>query len=147
MSNPAYEQWEVTEAAYAAAAALETSDFPEARELLLSWQQSRCALCGRWDRALVVDHDHQTAEVRGLLCQRCNGVEGRESRWTPSPAIEQYRTWPPAAVLGMRVIYHDLFGPVFPEPALLDPNAEETHDAIQAMFAQLAAARNKNHDD
>lgn len=143
MNDPAYGQWGVTDEVRSAAEALETDDFAEARELLLSWQHSRCALCGRWDRALVVDHDHQTAEVRGLLCQRCNGVEGRESRWKPSPAIEQYRAWPPAAVLGMRVIYHDLFGPVPPEPAPLDPNAEETYDAIQAMFAQLAAARNE----
>ena len=34
-------------------------------------QGARCAICGR-TAPLVVDHDHQTNEVRSLLCQHCN---------------------------------------------------------------------------
>lgn len=30
-----------------------------------------CDLCGQ-DRDLVVDHDHETLEIRGLLCSQCN---------------------------------------------------------------------------
>lgn len=44
---------------------------------LLEAQDGKCALCslafsqiGR--RNLCVDHDHQTGEVRGLLCRLCN---------------------------------------------------------------------------
>jgi hypothetical protein len=34
-------------------------------------QGGLCALC-RKQPALVVDHDHETGAIRGLLCQQCN---------------------------------------------------------------------------
>lgn len=33
--------------------------------------QKECALCGATER-LVVDHNHDTGEVRGVLCHKCN---------------------------------------------------------------------------
>ena len=45
-------------------------------EELYRRQSGRCAVCGihsvELSRRLSVDHDHETGEVRGLLCSKCN---------------------------------------------------------------------------
>lgn len=38
-------------------------------------QEGRCASCGH-KRKLVVDHDHATGVVRGLICTPCNMAIG-----------------------------------------------------------------------
>lgn len=53
---------------------------------LSGWQGDRCAICERSEtapdyrtgstRALSVDHDHGTGELRGLLCGACNTALG-----------------------------------------------------------------------
>lgn len=40
--------------------------------VLLESQNYECAICGKPDRSLVVDHNHKTGKVRGLLCNPCN---------------------------------------------------------------------------
>lgn len=47
----------------------------EAYEAMLADQGGVCAICGR-DEKLVIDHDHETGEIRGLLCHRCNFALG-----------------------------------------------------------------------
>lgn len=42
---------------------------------LVASQGSRCAICHR-AATLVVDHDHETGALRGLLCHRCNRALG-----------------------------------------------------------------------
>ncbi len=52
-------------------------------DLLLAGQGGVCALCGNeaYGRArLHVDHDHETGDVRGLLCFHCNTALGRLER-------------------------------------------------------------------
>lgn len=52
-------------------------------EYMLHQQEFRCAICSKEiDEKANVDHDHDTLEVRGLLCSRCNKVLGlvNESR-------------------------------------------------------------------
>lgn len=58
---------------------------PEFNEMLEK-QGGVCAICGKPEtkpsrhtgktRALCVDHNHQTGEVRGLLCDKCNRLLG-----------------------------------------------------------------------
>lgn len=39
-------------------------------------QDNKCAICSDSNK-LVVDHDHITGKIRGLLCQACNGAIGK----------------------------------------------------------------------
>ena len=41
-------------------------------DALLEMQGGGCAICGNNKKKLVVDHDHQSGRIRGLLCQSCN---------------------------------------------------------------------------
>ena len=47
-------------------------------ESTLLKQKGGCAVCGDkpTDRRLSVDHDHETGEVRGILCDPCNTALG-----------------------------------------------------------------------
>ena len=45
------------------------------RETYEQMLASGCEVCGTHER-LFVDHDHNTGEVRGILCNGCNSAEG-----------------------------------------------------------------------
>jgi hypothetical protein len=53
---------------------------PEEYEAKLADQEGRCAMCQTTPEAngrpLAVDHDHDTDQVRGLLCVTCNIMLG-----------------------------------------------------------------------
>lgn len=82
---------------------------PEMYVRLLVYQGRRCAICQRsreeLDQDFVVDHDHATEEVRGLLCHSCNRALGclRDDIKTLQMA-SQYLISPPAR----KVLCHQL---------------------------------------
>lgn len=49
---------------------------PEKYEKKYDAQDGRCAICRRWFARLCVDHNHETGEVRDLLCRLCNMMVG-----------------------------------------------------------------------
>ena len=50
----------------------------ESYDAMLAEQGGACKICGGKpsDRRLMVDHDHETGLVRGLLCNNCNRSAG-----------------------------------------------------------------------
>ena len=46
-------------------------------EMMLRYQQNKCAICNdELNNKLLVDHNHKTEEIRGLLCNSCNALIG-----------------------------------------------------------------------
>ncbi len=48
-------------------------------DLMLTAQNSLCLICGKTNRngrRLSVDHNHETGEIRGLICNGCNRMLG-----------------------------------------------------------------------
>lgn len=62
---------------------------PEQVEGLKEMQANKCAIC-KTPTSLVVDHDHKTGKVRGLLCHLCNSSLGgfRDSPELLQSAVE-----------------------------------------------------------
>ena len=57
-------------------------------DLMIKRCDNKCEICGKENphRALCVDHNHETGEVRGLLCDNCNVGLGKLQ---DSPALLQ----------------------------------------------------------
>ena len=45
-------------------------------EALVTKAAGCCAVCGQGEKKLVIDHDHDTGKVRGLVCMGCNTFLG-----------------------------------------------------------------------
>lgn len=112
--------------------------------VLDEWQAGRCAICGEAE-PLVVDHDHQSGLVRGLLCRRCNTNEGIDGR--PATVYQRYRELPPTRILGVRLRYWDPYTRRHSEPVQHRAYIEEA-DAFSASnpLAQINAAERRKRD-
>lgn len=78
-------------------------------ERLVDTFGQRCYICsdGPTSSFIVMDHDHSTGMIRGLLCRGCNALESRGSM---DERFVTYRSNPPAAQLGIRVPYRQYLG-------------------------------------
>lgn len=45
-------------------------------DALMKKSNGRCEICGITPKKLVIDHDHETGKIRGLLCPQCNAGLG-----------------------------------------------------------------------
>jgi len=86
--------------------------FVRLNEELEEFQGGKCGICGRGGD-LIVDHDHKTGMVRGLLCVGCNNEEGRHGgdceEWFYCP-ICLWRHAPATQRLGWTTTYYSDFG-------------------------------------
>lgn len=58
---------------------LKVKDIPALRDKIAASQNGFCWLCKIDLRCVTacLDHDHETGLIRGVLCQNCNGIEGK----------------------------------------------------------------------
>lgn len=82
---------------------------PVEYDLMLDYQDGRCATCHKPPRPgkrLVVDHDHKSGFIRGLLCAFCNlRAVGKATDPALHQAVANYLTDPPARhALGRNVV-------------------------------------------
>jgi Recombination endonuclease VII len=80
---------------------------------LKALQGNRCGICGEtFDQDEIVDHDHGSGMIRGLLCAGCNQQEGRHKHCEISGGhcpICLWRETPSVAWLGWTERYESPF--------------------------------------
>lgn len=58
---------------------IKVKDIPALRDRIVAEQNGLCWIC-EVELSQVkacLDHDHDTGRIRGVLCQNCNGIEGK----------------------------------------------------------------------
>ena len=106
---------------------------------MLEAQSGRCAICTRRPRArrLAVDHDHDTGEVRGLLCYTCNHFVLGFVEFDPIAAHN-------AAVYLARIAR--AYGPEYDPFPVSDPLVEADRPARRPMRVPVAVPKRPDDD-
>ena len=70
---------------------LKHNEIKEYRDILLRYQNFRCPLCQNTisNGDAVLDHDHRTGLVRGVLHRSCNRGEGKVAYWVNAVKMVQ----------------------------------------------------------
>jgi Recombination endonuclease VII len=100
---------------------------PDEWVALFAGQGNRCAICGvdaNGMKRFHVDHDHETGQVRGILCTKCNVGIGA-LRDDPALVFQAYLYLSRAVQSGDR-LDHDTAISVNPSAARLQGNTEGT---------------------
>lgn len=80
-------------------------------EALWNDAEGRCPLCGKLfgitqNRRAVIDHDHESGHIRGLLCGACNYALGsRPEDWFLH--ANEYLRHTPAEKLGIHALHRE----------------------------------------
>ena len=107
-------------------------------EALRRWQAGACAMCAAAPRRLLVDHDHRSGLVRGLLCTSCNTAEGLQS----APSFVAYRGRPPAVMLGVEEQYGSVWdGQQLSQRAAAESNLKHADDGGDLFVDAIARFR------
>jgi len=102
-------------------------------QALRRWQAGACAMCSASGGRLLVDHDHRTGLVRGLLCTSCNTAESMHS----APSFVAYRERPPAVMLGVEEQYGSPWDGFQADGRDADERNAAHVDAGEALFAGI----------
>lgn len=101
-ATPACWDWALDDAVGEAAS---SEDETDAWNAFVDWHDYRCAICGGRNptNPRVIDHDHSTGLIRGMLCRGCNVREGQSG----DPIFRRYRQRNSATMIGYRAEYFD----------------------------------------
>jgi hypothetical protein len=120
---------------------LTVAEIPIIREVLMWEQDCKCLACGRPFYAKmpldpVLDHNHKTGAIRGVLHRGCNSMLGKIENYAP-------RAWLKAPLLAFAIEslgkYKSLADPL---PGMLHP-LHRTADEKKARTKKRAARRRK----
>lgn len=112
----------------------------------VAFHDGRCAVCAD-EEELVVDHDHWTGLVRGLLCGSCNSSEAG-TRLGDSRVFSRYRRNPPAAILDYFESYSGTgISQIMRRVTQLESeHARHLHSRRRYRFAQLAVLADRQDE-
>ena len=122
---------------------------------LLKEQDGLCPLCGkpidlRIPKEMVLDHDHTTGQVRGVLHRSCNSAEGRVAnaagRWgAKSMDYQAIIPWMKAMITYLELPAQDVLYPTFQteDEKRLARNAKERKARADRKARQVVRKHNE----